>query len=93
MYDLTDFCLDVLGSTCVTATKYGAKWISDPSKYPILFNNKAVDKAIGTWLEIKVPHFKYLLDNCLKKIGRRIYQIIGITIELDPTIFMTNLFL
>ena len=67
MYDLTDFCLDVVGSTCVTATKYGAKWISDPSKYPILFNNKAVDKAIGTWLEIKVPLFKYLLDNCLKK--------------------------
>ena len=67
MYDLPDFCLDVVGSTCVIATKYRAKWISDPSKYPILFNNKAVDKAIGTWLEIEVPHFKYLLDNCLKK--------------------------
>ena len=42
MYELTDLCLDGVGSTCVTASIYGAKWVSDPSTYPISFNNKAV---------------------------------------------------
>ena len=55
MYELTDFCLDRVGSTCVTATNYGAKRTSDSSTYFTLFNDKAVDKAVETCWKLKYP--------------------------------------
>ena len=52
IYELINFCFD--GSdNYVTSIRYGSKWISNPSRYPISFNKKAFKITV-----------RYLFDNC-----------------------------
>ena len=53
IYELINFCFD--GSdNYVTSIRYGGKWVSNLSRYLILFNKKAFKITVT-----------YLLDNCL----------------------------
>ena len=52
MYELIKFCFDGGDSTYVTVTKYGAKWVSDTSSFPISFGKKAFEKAVNCFFLI-----------------------------------------
>lgn len=61
--ELIDFCFQGGLSKHVVVTKYGAKWVSNPSKHDITF-----DKA-----KIKIG-LQYLMDNCLFSCGNTLFQ-------------------
>ena len=54
MNELIDFWFDRRGNAYVAVINYGATSISDPDIYSIIFNQKALRKAVK---------YRYLLDN------------------------------
>lgn len=50
LLELIDFCFDGCDKTYVTATRYGPKRISDPSRYPTWFDKRTFKKAVKYFL-------------------------------------------
>ena len=81
--DLIDFCFQGGTNNHVAVTKFGAKWVTNPSKYTLTFDKTKMKNAV-----------KYLMDNCYFTFGEKLFQqIIGIPMGSDPAPFMANLFL
>ena len=62
--------------------KFGAKWISKPDSYSVVFDKGSFRKAI-----------KFILDNFLKFGSKLIQQVIDIPMAKDQAPLMVNLFL
>ena len=81
--ELIDFCFKGWEDKKIVVTSFGAKWVTDASKYDLVFDKKMVKDAL-----------KYLMSSCFFTIGNQLFkQVIGIPMGSDPAPFMANLFL
>ena len=80
---LIDFCFKGWENKFIAITKFGARWVTDQSKYNLVFNKKKIKDAL-----------RYLMNNCFFTLGNLLFkQVIGIPMGSDPAPFMANLFL
>lgn len=81
--ELIEFCFKGREDKHIAVTKYGAKWVTDTSKYDLVFDMDKIKDAL-----------KYLMSSCFFTLGNLLFkQVIGIPMGSDPAPFMANLFL
>ena len=80
---LIDFCFKGWEDKHIAVTKFGAKWVTDQTKYDLVFSKKDVKNAL-----------QFLMSSCFFTLGNLLFkQVIGIPMGSDPAPFMANLFL
>ena len=82
LYKLTDFCFDEGLHKYISVNRFGAKCVSNPDGYSLVFDKVSFKKAI-----------KYVSDNCCFQFGSKVFQqVVGIPICLTQPILWEIIF-
>ena len=84
--ELNDFCFDEEYNKYISVNEFGARWISKPDSYLVVFDKFSFKKAIKSVLVFFLSFFFFFL---------LLPQVTGILMPIrwEPTPFMPNLFL